>query len=199
MADLLLASGEAHSPGCSSAGLDLLATLEAIEQVQGGAVETSIETQKLYKRLAGIFGSLDVPELASYYSALALTTAPASAEEVEGRKSALRRYRGQLYSWGENENECLGQNCEASGGSSPSVSPSRTRAGGTVTRPKVIEWVRDFGFQDLACGLSHCVAVTNNGDVVGWGGNSSRQLGGFHEKVVPVPRAILLGQKVVAV
>ena len=60
-------------------------------------------------------------------------------------------------------------------------------------------------FQDIACGLAHSMAVTDDGDVLGWGGNANRQVDfrppgkGQEDSVVPVPRPVLLGNRVVGV
>lgn len=164
-------------------GLALLDVQQELEQYadpyrrRGDPVEFQREIRELYGRLGHIFQNLEVIELARHFHVLASSDEAADS----ARKNDLRKYRGQIFSWGENESGCLGQGDASSSGSSS-------------IRPKAVPTLRDFYFSDLACGLSHTVAVTTTGDVFGWGANQSQQL--LLQGTTNIPRPLLVGLKV---
>lgn len=62
--------------------------------------------------------------------------------------------------------------------------------GSTVKYPEVLS-DKLIGISDIAAGDSHCVAITDNGDLYGWGSNSAKQLGGdTSSRVVDIPELI---------
>ncbi|XP_030832727.1 probable E3 ubiquitin-protein ligase HERC1 isoform X3 [Strongylocentrotus purpuratus] len=69
---------------------------------------------------------------------------------------------GQVYAWG--HGACLG--C----GSSEAIS----------LRPKLVEDLQFTRIVDIACGDSHCLALTHDNEVYGWGNNAMGQCGQGH-------------------
>ena len=62
--------------------------------------------------------------------------------------------------------------------------------GSTVKYPEVLS-DKLVSISDIAAGDSHCVAITDNGDLYGWGSNSVKQLGGdTSSRVVDIPELI---------
>lgn len=65
-----------------------------------------------------------------------------------------------------------------------------TTCGSIVKYPEVLS-DQLIGISDIAAGDNHCVAITNTGDLYGWGSNSSKQLGGeTATRIVDIPEII---------
>lgn len=78
---------------------------------------------------------------------------------------------GQLYSWGSNQHGQLGQEFE-----------------GDSDRPRIVKGLVTKTVVQIACGHSHCLALTNAGELYAWGSNQYGQLGfGYASETVPKP------------
>ncbi|KAK7873892.1 hypothetical protein R5R35_005749 [Gryllus longicercus] len=68
---------------------------------------------------------------------------------------------GQLFSWGSDSHGQLGMSQEMD------VQP----------KPKIVKGLATCHVIQITCGLNHCLALTNNGDIYSWGSNEYGQLG----------------------
>ncbi|XP_037935505.1 probable E3 ubiquitin-protein ligase HERC2 [Teleopsis dalmanni] len=72
-------------------------------------------------------------------------------------------YDGKLFSWGNVHGGRLGH----------AMSDKKLNS---VNAPKIITKLQNKIITDVAVGVSHCLAVTNNGEVYGWGRNDHQQI-----------------------
>jgi len=110
------------------------------------------------------------------------------AIEAGGMHSLALTAEGQVFAWGDNGAGQLGNNSTTS--SPVPVAVSGVMAGKTVVA--------------IAAGMSHCLALTSDGQVFAWGMNYSGQLGNNSTASSPVPVAVdmsgvLAGKTVVAI
>ena len=141
------ATSDSQAPGLAL--LEILAKLSSTEissftektsaECEGGATSSlrgpdvlSSATASLYAQLADTFDALEVPDLARHFRFLA-------SRGLEQQSSPLK-FRGQLQSWGENEQGCLGQ---WGASSSFALSESKERP---QLRPKVVSILRGQHF-----------------------------------------------------
>ncbi|XP_011152046.1 probable E3 ubiquitin-protein ligase HERC4 isoform X1 [Harpegnathos saltator] len=68
---------------------------------------------------------------------------------------------GQLFSWGSNVEGQLGLD----------------RVSATIREPRMVKTLGTKIIVQIACGLKHSIALTNNGELYAWGSNSDGQLG----------------------
>ncbi|CAH1128754.1 unnamed protein product [Ceutorhynchus assimilis] len=80
---------------------------------------------------------------------------------------------GKVYSWGKGEGWKLGH---------PSEEHVRT--------PELVEALQDKKIVSVAIGTSHCLALTEDGEVLGWGKNENRQIADTNEAVIQQPKVI---------
>ncbi|WP_027086007.1 carboxypeptidase regulatory-like domain-containing protein [Cohnella panacarvi] len=80
--------------------------------------------------------------------------------DAEDNRSFAVDVDGKLYAWGSNTNQLLG-----------------TGTSGTVTTPKLVAGLSDIVIRDVAAGVSHTLAVSNENRVYAWGLNNYGQLG----------------------
>ncbi|XP_032669055.1 probable E3 ubiquitin-protein ligase HERC4 isoform X2 [Odontomachus brunneus] len=82
---------------------------------------------------------------------------------------------GQLFSWGCNSEGQLGLG----------------RIEGTVHEPCMVKTLGTKVIVQIACGLKHSIALTNNGELYAWGSNSDGQLGlGSDTKMELIPKLV---------
>ncbi|XP_044262446.1 E3 ubiquitin-protein ligase HERC2 isoform X2 [Tribolium madens] len=91
---------------------------------------------------------------------------------------------GHVYTWGKGEGWKLGHPTEES-----------------VRFPELVEVLKDKRVVGVSLGVSHVLALTDQGEVYGWGKNENKQICDSSELFVQQPRLIeaLKGQKVVGV
>ena len=56
-----------------------------------------------------------------------------------------------------------------------------------VRKPCVVAALAQHHVKDIAVGSHHCLALTDKGELYGWGANSNRELGGDVVASVPIP------------
>ncbi|XP_043288767.1 probable E3 ubiquitin-protein ligase HERC4 isoform X2 [Venturia canescens] len=86
---------------------------------------------------------------------------------------------GQLFSWGCNTDGQLGF-----------ISPN-----GSEPSPRMVKALGTSVIIQIACGLSHVVALTNNGEIYAWGSNNEGQLG-FGQELLASNKPLLVNSLV---
>ncbi|XP_048524463.1 E3 ubiquitin-protein ligase HERC2 [Dendroctonus ponderosae] len=89
---------------------------------------------------------------------------------------------GKVYTWGKGEGWKLGHESEDN-----------------VRKPELVEALQDKAVVFVAVGISHCLALTSDGVVLGWGKNDNRQIADTSEAFIQQPRVIesLKGHQIV--
>ncbi|KAJ8985747.1 hypothetical protein NQ317_014400 [Molorchus minor] len=91
---------------------------------------------------------------------------------------------GKVYTWGKGEGWRLGHATEEH-----------------VRMPELVEALQDKRIISLSLGTAHVLALTDNGEVYGWGKNENKQICDCPEMYIEQPRLIesLKGQKVIGI
>jgi alpha-tubulin suppressor-like RCC1 family protein len=62
--------------------------------------------------------------------------------------------------------------------------------GNGTTSKYSIEYFKNMFIDDIACGLNHCLSISNNGEVYSWGDNVFGQIGNgktdFEKQLTPI-------------
>ncbi|KAF7266968.1 hypothetical protein GWI33_019752 [Rhynchophorus ferrugineus] len=91
---------------------------------------------------------------------------------------------GKVYSWGKGEGWKLGH---------PSEEHVRT--------PEIVQALQDKKVISLSVGISHCLALTDNGEVWGWGKNENRRIADTSAPFIREPLVVesLLGHRITSI
>ncbi|CAH0559020.1 unnamed protein product [Brassicogethes aeneus] len=91
---------------------------------------------------------------------------------------------GHVYTWGKGEGWKLGHATEEH-----------------IRFPEIVEAIQDKTIVSLSVGMTHVLALTDNGEIYGWGSNEKKQICDSSDTYVrqPKPLEALKGQKAVAV
>ncbi|XP_030756884.1 E3 ubiquitin-protein ligase HERC2 [Sitophilus oryzae] len=91
---------------------------------------------------------------------------------------------GKVYTWGKGEGWKLGHHNEDH-----------------VRTPEVVEVLQDKKIVSVSVGVSHCLALSSDGEVFGWGKNENKQIADTNETFVQQPRVLdsLKGHRIVGI
>lgn len=70
-----------------------------------------------------------------------------------------------------------------------------------IRTPELVEALQDKKIVSVSVGISHCLALTDTGEVLGWGKNENKQIADTSETFIQQPRAIesLKGHRIVGI